>query len=117
MKIYSFYLSIPLSHKSFLVPGNIAIFIRFVLEDPFSSNDIYSSWYKNKFPHFISLELSQLLLHSINLIFISQCFFDIYGFYFGNETRIGYVFRGSSGDTFIWTSYDVILRMDLLNPN
>ena len=65
IKIYSFYLSVPLTNKSRFVPYHCSMFIRLVLEDPFCTYHIYIFWSRNQFPHIIQNELMEFFMHVI----------------------------------------------------
>lgn len=57
LKVNTFYLGIPLCNKFSIVPCHCTMFIMFVLEYPFGTNDILLSWPFSEKAYIIPLEL------------------------------------------------------------
>ena len=91
IKIYSFHLSVSLSHQLRLIPNNLSIFIGLVLEDPFGANNMNIFKAKNKFSYIISYKLIKLFMHWLNLVFILKSFFYHFRLKLGKVAMVCYM--------------------------
>ena len=75
IKIYSFHLSVTLSHQPRLISYYLTILIGLISENPFGADDIsiFEPW--DKFSYVIPHKLIQLFMHWLHPILILKSFF------------------------------------------
>ena len=91
IKIYSFHLSVTLSHQPRLISYYLIVLIGLISENPFRADDmsIFGPW--DKFPYVIPHKLIQFFMHWLHPILILKSFFYHFWLKLSKVARISHM--------------------------